>query len=117
MWMVAPQGRTVGGTFEFSFTLPEPANVGGGREKACKTGSATKKKLTPVKTKQAAKPRKDRRTHQDRKEYQRAAQAKRRAEHKALGLCRDCSNHSILGQTRCSSCAEQHRLSRRSGTP
>ena len=42
-----------------------------------------------------------------------ATQAKRPAERKALGLCRDCSNHSIPGQIRCSSCAEQNRLSRR----
>ena len=110
--MVAPQTRTVGGTFETSFTLPEPANAGGVPKKDRKTSKPTKKRLTQVKPKKATK---SPCTYQDRREYRRAAQAKRRVERKALGLCIHCSNHSIPGQTRCPSCSEKHRLSRRSG--
>ena len=51
-----PQTRTVGGTFDLTFTLPEPANAGGGPKKDRKTSNATKKKLTQAKTKKATKP-------------------------------------------------------------
>ena len=103
-----PQTRTIGGTFEITFKLPKQANSG---------NTAKKRKTTrkPAKTIPAAKPaqprarKKDGRTYQDRKDYQCATQAKRRTEHDALGLCRDCSNPRILNQTRCSSCVEKHR--------
>ena len=99
----SPHTRTVGGTFEISFTLPEPANAGGGPQKAHKTTNPTNRAnraTTPL------------RICQDRREYIRTARAKRRAERKALGLCRDCPNQSTLNQIRCSSCAEKQRLHR-----
>ena len=40
------------------------------------------------------------------------AQEKRRKA-KELGLCRDCPNPAIPGQTRCETCTEKHRTSRR----
>ena len=46
-------------------------------------------------------------------EYQCASQAKRRAERIEHGLCVSCSNTVITGETRCPSCAERHRESRR----
>ena len=52
---IGPQTRTVGGTFDLSFTLPEPSNAGGGPKKDRKTSNATKKKLTKAKTKKATK--------------------------------------------------------------
>ena len=48
-----------------------------------------------------------------RKEYQRAVQSKLVARRKELGLCVNCGDVAIPGQTRCESCAEEHRITRR----
>ena len=53
--LFAPQTRTVGSTFEFSFILPEPANAGGGPKRDRKTGDATKGKQPQTKIKKPAK--------------------------------------------------------------
>ena len=50
-----PQTRTVGGTLKISFTLPEPANAGGGPKKVHKTSNPTKINLAQAKTKKATK--------------------------------------------------------------
>ena len=49
----------------------------------------------------------------ERMEYRRLREQIRRQRAKALGLCRSCSNPAIPGQTRCLTCAEKHRQSRR----
>ena len=49
----------------------------------------------------------------ERKEYQRLNEQKRRRRAKELGECRNCSEPAILHQTRCPTCAEDHRQSRR----
>ena len=49
----------------------------------------------------------------ERKEAHRQAQAKRRQQAQELGLCRSCNAKAIPGQTRCETCAEKHRASRR----
>ena len=49
----------------------------------------------------------------ERKEAHRQAQVKRRQQAKELGLCRSCNAKAIPGQTRCETCAEKHRASRR----
>ena len=49
----------------------------------------------------------------ERMAYQRLYQQKKQQEAIALGLCKHCRRPAILGQTRCESCAEKHRLSRR----
>ena len=49
------------------------------------------------------------------REYQRelAQEQRQRQRAKELGRCRNCSKPAILGQTRCPTCAEAHRQSRR----
>ena len=49
----------------------------------------------------------------ERMEYRRLREEERRRQAKLLGLCKNCSNPAIAGQTRCLSCAEKHRQSRR----
>ena len=50
---------------------------------------------------------------QDRREYHRGYAQEQRQKAKELGKCRDCSKPAIPGQTRCPTCAENHRQSRR----
>ena len=49
----------------------------------------------------------------ERKELKRRSTQDRRDKAKSLGLCVECGAPPIPGQTRCFSCAEQHRQSRR----
>ena len=49
----------------------------------------------------------------ERREYQRQLAQEQRQRAKELGLCRHCSKPAILGQSRCETCAENHRQSRR----
>ena len=51
--------------------------------------------------------------HPERKEYQRLHEQKKRERAKELGPCRNCSKPAIPGQSRCETCAENHRQSRR----
>ena len=46
---------------------------------------------------------------EERKEHSRARAAENRKRRKAMGLCKDCPNQAIAGQSRCSSCAEKNR--------
>ena len=49
----------------------------------------------------------------ERREYNRRYAQEQRQKAKELGLCRDCSKPAIPGKTRCTTCAENHRQSRR----
>ena len=51
----------------------------------------------------------------ERKEYWRLLAQEKRQRAKELGQCRNCSKQAIPGQTRCPTCAEKHRESRRRG--
>ena len=53
-----------------------------------------------------------RRQRPERMEAKKRAEQERRRRARELGLCRDCSNKAIPGQTRCETCAEKHRQSR-----
>ena len=67
---------------------------------------------TPIpKPKPAKEPKKARLTPGERKECRRARAARHRQVCKAQGLCRDRTQPTILGQTRCTTCAEKHRKS------
>ena len=50
---------------------------------------------------------------QERKDNHRRYAQEQRQTARELGKCRDCSKPAIPGQTRCESCAENHRQSRR----
>ena len=54
-----------------------------------------------------------RRQRPERNEYQRRIAKEMRQKAKALGKCKSCPQPAIPGQTRCPSCAEKHRVSRR----
>ena len=54
-----------------------------------------------------------RRQRPERQEANRKAEQKRRQKAKDLGLCQRCGQPAIPGQTRCETCAEAHRQSRR----
>ena len=49
----------------------------------------------------------------ERKEYRRLLAQEKRQKAKSLGLCKDCPNAAIPGQTRCAACAEKHRQHRK----
>ena len=49
----------------------------------------------------------------ERREYNRRYAQEQRQKAKELGKCRDCSKPAIPGKTRCTTCAENHRQSRR----
>ena len=49
----------------------------------------------------------------ERKEYRRLLAQERRRKAKELGLCKSCPNPAKPGQTRCPTCAERHRESKR----
>ena len=53
-----------------------------------------------------------RRQRPERMEVKKRAEQERRRRARELGLCRDCNNKAIPGQTRCDTCAEKHRQSR-----
>ena len=126
-------------TFEFSFSLPEPANSGNcsktkkkqpvppprtstastrPREspaKARKLKLHTKPDSASVETKKQDRAEYERRRNQtpERKEQARLLAQSRQRKAKELGKCRNCIQPAILGQTRCETCAENHRQSRR----
>ena len=49
----------------------------------------------------------------ERREYNRRLAQERRQKAKELGKCRNCSRPAILNETRCPTCVEHHRQSRR----
>ena len=115
-----PQTRSIGGTFKFTFPLPKPANEGNTRlhkSKAPKPGP--KSRADVAQSKPAAKtartnitPKRVRLTPEERQERARARAVEARNKLKEAGLCRDCRQRAIPGQTRCPDCAEKHRQSR-----
>ena len=129
----------VGHTFEFTFSLPEPANAGGRPASRKKRVGKPARKITPssptkkpapkarhpkrcpeptpseVEAKRQERAEYDRRRNQtlERREHARLIAKEHRLKAKELGLCKSCTNSAILGQTRCPTCAENHRQSRR----
>ena len=136
---IPPHGWAIGHTFEFTFDLPKPANAGGGPATSKKPGekrywegrTSKKAPARPTQPKrrssytqadpaQAEEKRlkrveyeRERRQTPERKEYMRIQAVGTSNKRKASGLCKSCQNPAIPGQTRCFSCAEQHRQSRR----
>ena len=129
---VSLHGWAIGHTFEFTFSLPEPANKGGGsptRKNPAGTGKSLKKaapRATKPKQRTAPDPvqteakrqnqveyDRQRNKSPERVEYQRLYAQKRLHRARELGKCKNCSKPAIPGQSRCETCAEQHRQSRR----
>ncbi len=111
--------------------LPEPSNAGGRPpSKAKKAGNKTPRKATHKAKKASPRPEptptevearaENRRAYEqernqtpERKELLRRVTQSRREEAKRLGLCVGCGETPIPGETRCESCAENHRQYRR----
>ena len=72
---------------------------------------ASKPATTTAKPKTSKKPKRVRLTPEERKERGRARAAENRLKLKESGLCRDCRQPAIPGQTRCPACTENHRVS------
>ena len=90
---------------------PKPAAKTKKRRKPATKKSAAKPtpQATPA---HAPKPKRVKLTPEGRKERARARAAATRQQRKRDGLCRDCANPAIAGQTRCADCADKHRRSR-----
>ena len=127
---LTPLRRAIGHTFEFTFSLPKPANRGGHPHNWNKPAVKTSRKATPMARK--PKPRveptpeqieaqkearrayeKKRNQTPERKELKRRVTQEKRNEARSLGLCITCHGTPIPDQTRCETCAENHRVSRR----
>ena len=127
-----PHGRVEGRTWELFFDLPWPKNTGSTSRK--KPVQARHQKRATVKTTRKAIPKhrqnptparveakhqdrleydRQRNQNPERKEQQRLHAKEKRLQAKEAGLCRHCSEPAIPGQTRCETCAENHRQYRR----
>ena len=127
-WRVPPHKWAVGTTFEWEFEFPMPTNPIYGREsepkpktkkpahpkaKSTRAPNTSKPAATkPAKPKPSKKPKRTCLTVEERRERARARAVETRSKLKESGLCRDCRQPAIPGQTRCPDCAEQHRKSR-----
>ena len=67
---------------------------------------------TTAKPKASQKPKRVRLTPEERQDRARARAVEARGKLKDAGLCKDCRERAIPGQTRCPDCAEKHRKSR-----
>ena len=125
---LGPHKWAVGTTFEWEFDFPmrtnpayeaKPAPKRKARTSANpKAESAPARKTSKPATPQTAtdtpseKPKRVHLNPDERRERARARAVEHRQKLKEAGLCRDCRQPAILGQTRCLSCADKHRQSR-----
>ena len=110
---VNPHTWAVGGTFEFTFILPKPANAGNTRprkRRAAKPGR--KARAGSASRKSTTKPTRPQLTEEEKRELSRVHARENRERRKKLGLCKDCPNKVNQGQTRCTDCAQKHNKAR-----
>ena len=104
-----PLSRPIGSTFEHVFVLPMPTNPGNPRPRKPKiTTPGHKQPNTTSKPKKPTQPKRPKLTPDQKKEFTRVRAAEERQRRKELGLCRECPNQTIKGQTRCPDCAKKH---------
>ena len=120
---VVPPHKWVGGhTFEYEFDLDMPVNPHYMTKPAAKPKTKRSRKTSakpepapapakPVSTKasKASWPKRARLTPVESKERKRTLKSQRRQNRKEQGLCIDCPNKAVEGQTRCPDCAEKNR--------
>ena len=86
-----------------------PANAGNTKSRTRKVSKQpTKKRSGANKRKSAVHAPKPRLTEEQKRELRRVRAAEERQRRKELGLCRDCKNLAVRGQTRCPDCAKKH---------
>ena len=125
---VPPHKWAVGTTFEWEFDFPvhpnsaydhepepkrkkkKPAKPDAARTPARKV---SKPATAAAKPKASKNPKRVRITPEERQERCRARAVETRSKLKDAGLCKDCRQPAIPGQTRCPDCAEKHRKTRR----
>ena len=109
-----PHTRTIGGTLEVSFILPRPDNLGNTRPRKRKATTPTQKvQANAAKSKPARPAMKPLLTVEQKQELRQVRAAENRQRRKELGLCKDCLNKAIKGQSRCSTCLENNRQRRK----
>ena len=89
----------------------KPANPKPKSTRAPKTSKPAAAQTT--KPRASKKPKRVRLTPEERQERARERAVETRSKLKDAGLCKDCRQPAIPGQTRCPDCAENHRQSRR----
>ena len=85
-----PHTRAIGGTFQFAFILPKPANPGNThphKRRASEPGRQTQ--AGSVNRKSATKPTRPRLTDEQMRELRRVHASENRQRRKELGLCKD----------------------------
>ena len=103
-----PPTRAIGHTFEFTFSLPKPANT----RKPKPRVEPTPEQIEAQKKARRAYEQKRNQTPA-RKEFKRRVTQERRDKARLLGICVVCGAPSIPDNTRCETCAEKHRVSKR----
>ena len=114
-----------GHTFEYKFDLDMPVNPHYVTKPAAKPKAKRSRKTStkpepspvpakaenakPPKTYKAGIPKRARLTPLERKERKRTLAAQRRQNRKKQGICIDCPNQAVAGQTRCPDCADKNR--------
>ena len=98
-----PHTRAIGGTFEFTFILPKPANSGGRRPKPRQAAKPSRKANAGT-----AKSTGPKLTEEQKRELRRVRAAEKRQRRKELGLCKDCPNEATKGRIRCPDCTKKH---------
>ena len=125
--LVPPHKWAVGTTFEREFDFPVNPNPAYNRPPKPKRKKkqpakpaaepapepkVSKPASIAAKPKASPKPKRLRLTPEERQERARARAVEARSKLKDAGLCKDCRQPAIPGQTRCPDCAENHRRSR-----
>ena len=118
-----PRHKWVGGhTFEYEFDWEMPVNPHYQAERVPKSSPVKPRKAPsalepappaaePSKAGKAKKPKRARLTPEELKERRRQRAVKRRQNRKERGICIDCPNRAVEGQTRCSDCVAKRRNS------
>ena len=104
-----PLSRSIGSTFEHVFVLPIPANPGNPRPRKPRTTNPhPNQPNTTSRSKKPNHPNRPKLTPEQNKEFRSVRAAEERQRRQELGLCRECPNQTIKGQTRCPDCANKH---------
>ena len=126
--LATPHKWAVGTTFEWEFDFPmttnpfyapkpepKPKTRKNSKTAAARTPArkALKPATTTAKPKTSKKPKRVRLTPEERQERGRARADENRGKLKDSGLCKDCWQPAIPRQTRCPSCSDNHRQTRR----
>ena len=126
MASTSPHGWAIGHTFEFTLSLPKPANRGGRPHNWNKPAVKTSRKATPqprtpkprveptpaeLEARQEKRREYERQGAQtpERKELMRRSTQERRDKAKLLGICVECGAPPIPDETRCQTCSKRHR--------